>query len=311
MESRTPTFVFNFLVASGFIMLLATVVPAVLSPRIHRSKTWFSMMISWMVYAASYMLILGHQLGPQPPRGICGLQMLFIYASRRTAISGLAFIIDVHLRIKRALFTNRADHEYTRPLLIVPWALFVAVAAEALVVVHDFAEIQRNPNHMYCHSVGGIQWRISAIICVIGLSSALCMEIWTSVILYRNWVLFHRLSTSMNDLRLSPLIRVLVFTLMASTGLGYGSYLKRFYVPLISFKLTRLFPSASLMWNRFRHAERYHTLLDVLEAPGCDFFKPLMQRCRSLKFAWEALLGCGHTGNRERTWTMIVLCYYA
>ncbi|KAJ6599770.1 hypothetical protein DFH09DRAFT_1128763 [Mycena vulgaris] len=364
MESRTPTLVFNFLAASGFIMLLATVVSAALSPRIHRSKTWFSMIISWIVYATSYMLILGHQMGPQPPRGICGLQMLLIYASRRTAISGLAFIIDMHLRIKRALFT-KDDHEYTRPLLIVPWALFVAVAAEALLVVHNFAEIQRDPNHMYCHSMGDIQAQVSATICVIGLSSALCMEskispaytstlkraltldqVWTSVILYRNWALFHRLSTSVSDLRLSSLIRVLVFTLMVSTGLGYGSYLKfksvadirpspslgvthpnltdglsvwsallpicrAIYVPLISFKLTRLFPSASLMWNGFWHAERYNTLLDVLEAPGCDFFKFLTQRCRSLKLAWEALPGCGHTSNRERTWTMIVLCYYA
>ncbi|KAJ6576539.1 hypothetical protein DFH09DRAFT_362948 [Mycena vulgaris] len=224
MESRTPTLVFNFLAVSGFILLLATVVPAAMSSRIHRSKTWFSMIISWMVYAASYMLILGHQLGPQPPRGICVLQMLFIYASPPlTAISGLAFIIDVHLRIKRAIFTSRADHEYTRPLLIVPWALFAAIAAEALAVVHDFAEIQRDPNHMYCHSVGDIQTRISAIICVIGLSSALCMEIWTSVILYRNWVLFRRLSTSMSDLRLSSLIRILVFTVMTSTGLGLGA----------------------------------------------------------------------------------------
>ncbi|KAJ6531851.1 hypothetical protein B0H19DRAFT_459200 [Mycena capillaripes] len=81
MESRTPTYIFNVLAATGFILLFATVVPAALSSNIHRSKTWFSMIISWMVYAASYLLILGYQLGPEgPPRGICGLQMLFIYA---------------------------------------------------------------------------------------------------------------------------------------------------------------------------------------------------------------------------------------
>jgi hypothetical protein len=158
-------------------MLLATIVPAALSPNIHRSKTWFSMIISWMVYAASYLLILGHQLGAEPPRGVCGLQMLFIYASPPlTAISGLAFIIDVHLRINRALFASGADHKYTRLLLIIPWALFAAIAAEALMAVQDFAEIQRDPSHMYCHSVSNIQNRISAIICVVGLSSALCLS---------------------------------------------------------------------------------------------------------------------------------------
>ncbi|KAJ7678865.1 hypothetical protein DFH06DRAFT_499768 [Mycena polygramma] len=225
MESRIPTYVFNFLAATGFFLLLATVVPAAVSPSIHRSKTWFSMIISWMVYAASYMLILGHQLGPEPPRGICGLQMLFIYACPPlTAISGLAFIVDVHLRIKNALFSSRVDHKYTSVLLVIPWASFVAVAAEALIAVRDFSEIQRDPNHMYCHSIINVQTQITAIICVLGLGAALGLEIWTSVILYRNWLLFRHLSTSMSDLRLSSLIRVLVFTIMTSTGLGLGAY---------------------------------------------------------------------------------------
>ncbi|KAJ6609265.1 hypothetical protein B0H10DRAFT_486436 [Mycena sp. CBHHK59/15] len=173
----------------------------------------------------SYLLIIGHQLGPEPPRGLCGLQMLFIYASPPlAAISGLCFIIDVHLRIRSALFTNSVDHKFTTYLIIVPWVLFGAILAEALIVVQNFADIQRDPNHMYCHSLDDIQTRISAIICVIGLGTALCMEGWTSVILYRNWGLFRHLSLKRSDLRLSSLVRILVFTMMASTGLGLGAF---------------------------------------------------------------------------------------
>ncbi|KAJ7104087.1 hypothetical protein B0H15DRAFT_808406 [Mycena belliarum] len=224
MDSRTPTAVFNTLAAVGFILLLVTIAPPALSKNIHRSKTWFSMILSWMVYSASYLLIIGHQMGPEPPRGVCGLQMLLVYATPPlTAISGLAFIADVHLRINKALFTSQVDHKFTPLLLLIPWGLFVAVTAEALIVVRDFSEIQRDPNNMYCHSVGNIQTQVSAIICVIGLGLALCMEIWTSVILYRNWVLFRQLKTKMRDLRLSSLIRILVFTLMTSTGLGLGA----------------------------------------------------------------------------------------
>ncbi|KAJ7170741.1 hypothetical protein C8R43DRAFT_65053 [Mycena crocata] len=82
MESHTPIIIFNFLAAGGFVLLLATLLPAVLSSSVHRSKTWFSMIISWIVYAISYLLIVGHQLGPEPPRGVCAIQMLLIYASR-------------------------------------------------------------------------------------------------------------------------------------------------------------------------------------------------------------------------------------
>ncbi|KAJ7019913.1 hypothetical protein C8F04DRAFT_323939 [Mycena alexandri] len=226
LDPRTPTLIFNCLAVSGLILLLATVVPAALSQNISRSKTWFSMIISWMVYASSYMLILGHQLGPDPPRGICGLQMLFIYACPPlTAFTGLAFVLDVYLRITGALFTNKTNHKYTMALLTVPWALFVVIAAEALIVVGDFAEIQRDPNHMYCHSVVDTQTRVSAFLCVFGLGTALCLEIWTAVILYRNWVRFRHLtgSTKIRDLRLSSLIRLLVFTLQTSTGLGLGA----------------------------------------------------------------------------------------
>jgi len=157
-------------------------------------------------------------------RGICALQMALIYASPPlTAISGLAFIIDVHLRLTNALFTSKVDHKYTRSLIIIPWALFAAIASEALIAVRDFAEVQRDPNHMYCHSLTQVQTRISGIICVVGLGAALLLIIWTSVILYRNWVLFRHLSTTTSELRLSSLIRILVFTLQTSIGLGLGA----------------------------------------------------------------------------------------
>jgi len=222
MESNTPIVIFNFTAAGGLAMLLATLFPAMLSPSIHRSKTWFSMIVSWIVYALSYILILGYQSGPEPGRGICVLQMMFIYSTPPlTAISGLAFIIDVHFRITKALFTNGADHKYTR-LMYGPWALFAVVVAAALIAVQDFADIQRNLSGLYCHSNAGVQYLVAAIICAIGLGTALLMIIWTAVILYRNWALFRELSTNMSEreLRLSSLIRIMLFTLMATIGLG-------------------------------------------------------------------------------------------
>ncbi|KAJ7104082.1 hypothetical protein B0H15DRAFT_6734 [Mycena belliarum] len=225
MESHTPIIIFNFLAASGFALLLATLFPALLSSRIHRSKAWFSMIFSWIIYALSYLLIIGHQLGPEPPRGICVYQMVLIYACPPlTAMSGLAFIIDVHFRVTGALFTSQVDHRYTQSLLLVPWASFVAVASGALIAVQDFADVSRNSHHMYCHSTTSVQYLTTALICVFALFVALCMITWTATILYRNWALFRRLSVKQNDLRLSSLIRVAIFSMMTSIGLGLGAF---------------------------------------------------------------------------------------
>jgi hypothetical protein len=45
---------------------------------------------------------------------------------------------------------------------------------------------------------------------------------WTAVILCRNWSLFRKLSTqtSERELRLSSLIRVMLFTMMTTIGFG-------------------------------------------------------------------------------------------
>ncbi|KAJ6494878.1 hypothetical protein C8R47DRAFT_389151 [Mycena vitilis] len=226
MESHTPIFIFDFLAAGGFVMLLATLFAAMLSRTIHRSETWYSMVFSWLVYSLSYLLIVGHQLGSPPPRGLCVLQMAFIYATPPlTASTGLAFIVDTHLLMTRALFTNTPGHRYTRTLLLVPWALFAIVVGEALIVVRDFQDIQINPTHMYCNSAASVQYLTTAVLCVVGLGVALCIIVWTAVILYRNWALFRQLSTRTTErqLRLSSLIRIMLFTLMATIGLGLGT----------------------------------------------------------------------------------------
>ncbi|KAJ7650199.1 hypothetical protein FB45DRAFT_11987 [Roridomyces roridus] len=242
MDSRAPTYLFNSLATLGLTLLSITLLAAAFSRHTHRSKTWYSMIVSWQVYAASYLLILGYQLGPEPSRGICALQTMLIYSTPPlTTTTGLAFIFDTHLRLTKALFANKTIHKHTLFLLIAPWALFVAVAAGGLIAVRDFAEVQRDPNHMYCHSVINTQTQISAIICVIGLSTALILicehshflsgsnadraQVWTSIILYRNWRLFRQISvSSASDLRLSSLVRILVFTIQTSIGIGLGAF---------------------------------------------------------------------------------------
>ncbi|KAF7327694.1 hypothetical protein MKEN_00348900 [Mycena kentingensis (nom. inval.)] len=226
MSLSNITKAFNALAIIGLTLLTATVLPAALTPgRVPRSAMWFCMITSWMVYSASYILIMGHQAGPQPPSGLCAIQMMTIYAAPPlTATTGISFLVDILLKIKKSLFTNAFGHRYTVTLLILPWVIYLVVAAAALGVISDFSQIRRDTNNLYCHSTQETQARVSAIICIISLVIALLVEFWIIATLYRNWALFRVKKNKMvKELHLASLIRLLLFTLQTSIGLGIGA----------------------------------------------------------------------------------------
>jgi len=88
---------FNTLTLIGAFMVVLVISVPMFSSNIHRSKLWFSQMVSWLVYSFSYMLLFGRQLKPEePPFGICMFQAALIYASPPlVALSAMCFVIDV------------------------------------------------------------------------------------------------------------------------------------------------------------------------------------------------------------------------
>nr|GAT60701.1 predicted protein [Mycena chlorophos] len=223
MAVELLTTVFNALAASALVGLTLTILPVLLSSQIQRSWLWLSAIASWILYSASYLLVIAHQ-DPEsapPPRGLCALQMMAIYAGPPvTTATGVALLIDILFKIKKNPFTKLLGHRYSLTLLILPWALYAAVAIEALVLVTDFDEIQLNETRMYCNSSKSIQSQITAGICVVGLGSAVGVEGWIISILYHNWAQMRLRKNQLNaDLRLSSVLRILIFTVQTSLGL--------------------------------------------------------------------------------------------
>jgi hypothetical protein len=102
-----PIVVFDTMAAVSSISLALTLAPAVLSPNVHRSKAWFSMITTMMIFPLLYLLNVGSQFNyhDSPPIGLCILQTGFIYA-------GMFFM--VLLKIWLLNFVAPQAHQRTR-----------------------------------------------------------------------------------------------------------------------------------------------------------------------------------------------------
>ncbi len=96
----------NFLVDSFYItlfdilqglilsLLLLVFLTALFSPTVKRSKTWFIFMGSVIEWCASYLILIGQQIGSPPPVALCTIQSAGIYSSNPLCVAafhGLSF----------------------------------------------------------------------------------------------------------------------------------------------------------------------------------------------------------------------------
>ena len=91
--------IFNILMAFGGLSLTLVVATAYFSPAVHRSGLWFRHMLSWILYSASFLLLVGNQLGEaEPPFGLCFVQAGLIYAAPTLCVVALEICFDfLHL----------------------------------------------------------------------------------------------------------------------------------------------------------------------------------------------------------------------
>lgn len=89
-----PSFVtFDVVLAFALLFLAMTIIPAAMIKSICRTKTWFSLLISCVVYCTSFFLLLGHQSGPEPPLGLCLINASLVYAGLPSYVYRCSFII--------------------------------------------------------------------------------------------------------------------------------------------------------------------------------------------------------------------------
>ncbi|KAJ6576547.1 hypothetical protein DFH09DRAFT_363315 [Mycena vulgaris] len=89
-NSFTLLAVFNSLQIFG-LSLVVVALTAWMSPRVHRISAWYSFMASWMFFCLLYFIMVGQQVGAEPPFGVCITQAALIYPA--PAVTGFPVIL--------------------------------------------------------------------------------------------------------------------------------------------------------------------------------------------------------------------------
>lgn len=82
-ENRTVSVertIFNTLLFLGGFLNATILVVAFWSRHVHRRTGWYNVLVSWVIYSISYLLIFGYQNGPEPSFGVCIAQAALIYS---------------------------------------------------------------------------------------------------------------------------------------------------------------------------------------------------------------------------------------
>ncbi|KAF8210247.1 hypothetical protein K438DRAFT_1809295 [Mycena galopus ATCC 62051] len=222
-----PIVVFDAVALAATTSLGLILAPPILSSKMHRSKLWLSMITTLMIFPLLYLLNVGSQFhtGVAPPIGLCILQTGFIYAGPPAATASvMCFMTDMTLGLRAMLFNKIRSKFFMSLLLVLPSILFACVFFEAIALVNANRGVHFDSAHMFCESDdNGPQGKISAGLTVISLFLTICMEVWTGVMLYRNWSAVRSFRRSSTDLQLGVMIRLGVFTLIAGFAAVLGA----------------------------------------------------------------------------------------
>ncbi|KAF7308838.1 hypothetical protein MKEN_01083700 [Mycena kentingensis (nom. inval.)] len=236
--------IFNSFSVAGVLSLTLVVAAAYCSPVIKRSELWYRHMISWVVYSATFLLLLGRQLGPPPPIGLCMVQASLIYAAPTLpTLSALCFVIDLYISLSSVVHRKRQIRpSMTKFLHRMPWTVYLAVFFEAMLTIRDPSLVARGVDHLYCHITSNIPTIASAaIVCLTGVI-IIPLEIWITITVCKNWAKFRKMSTAAQNplLSLSMFIRVGLYTFVSFLGVGLSS---------VSFAGSKLQPGDVLYWR--------------------------------------------------------------
>ncbi|KAF9468025.1 hypothetical protein BDZ94DRAFT_1246979 [Collybia nuda] len=223
--NRAQIIVFNVFAFLGVFSILLVLVPALLSSRIKRSRSWFGVLATWMLYSATYLLLVGRQLNPEPPYGLCILQAALVYATTpMCSVATTCFSIDFFLQLSTVLYKGRRiDHRVTNLLFLFPWALGAMVFMEALLVVHDASLVK--PNQFYCHIDSSVPTITNLVLFFASIFVIIPFHVYTGLILHRNWTIFKQICHTNARIAVWTTIKLSIFTLVVVLAVILSSVL--------------------------------------------------------------------------------------
>ncbi|KAF8659842.1 hypothetical protein AX16_001727 [Volvariella volvacea WC 439] len=231
------TIVFDTLLTCAFLIIVAILVTAALSKRVNRAATWYSFLISWAIFAVSYVLLPMKPYGYEAPFGACLFQATMIYAAPPAATTATACLVaEVYLRLQASMLQKTPPRWTTLLLVSLPFCVFAAVAIEAFAVgLTNKPLVKMDPSYMFCHIRLAAPAVVTAVFCVVAVALHLCISIMVLVRVYLNWRKFKQvqrysaISTTSSSqpfqVSKSVLVRIVLFIVaplvLVSIPLGY------------------------------------------------------------------------------------------
>ncbi|KAJ7116063.1 hypothetical protein C8R44DRAFT_794053 [Mycena epipterygia] len=218
---------FNSLYFIGLGLLAIVILPPLLSRNVSRGPLWFCFMGSWMLYCVSFLLIVGRQLGPEPPFGLCLFQAALIHAAPAFAtLTGVCFIVDVYFALQLAMSPKSqwVPKRRTPFLLALPIVVFFVLFFLSLAIgLQNHSNVNREPNNMFCHINTGLPTLVSAILSGSSIFIAIGLEAAAVIVMYHNWATFPRYNASDPHIAPGMLIRISLFSLLTLLGLSLSA----------------------------------------------------------------------------------------
>jgi len=231
---RSKLNLFNALYGIGLVLLALVILPPIFSRTVRRTGLWFAFIASWMLYCFAFLLLVGHQVGPQPAFWLCLFQAAMIHAVPAFAtLTGVCFIVDIYFTLRITVVGNSAWIPRRRApfLLAVPIVVFLSVFFLSIGIgLTDRTTVGREENNMFCHINTGLPTIVSSILSGWSIVIALVIEISAAIMLYRNWhrTPFHKAKNadaSPLDPQLTQgmLIRISLFSVLTLLGLSLSA----------------------------------------------------------------------------------------
>ncbi|KAF7308009.1 hypothetical protein MKEN_01162600 [Mycena kentingensis (nom. inval.)] len=142
----------NVLLGLACALLLMIVLLAWLSGA-QRMTTWYLLLLSSAAYCLSFLVLVGHQRGPEPPLQVCALSAVFIYSAPPIVAGGvLLFVIELHLRMTSILASKAMGEKLVR---FAPWGIVISHLipfwTSLVTGLSDVTNIKRDSSGVFCH----------------------------------------------------------------------------------------------------------------------------------------------------------------
>ncbi|TFK73674.1 hypothetical protein BDN72DRAFT_834548 [Pluteus cervinus] len=218
------TLIFDLLQLLALVLLVLVASSAMLSRRVHRMRTWYSFLLSWIIYTIAFLLLPFKSPDFEPDRATCLFQASMIYATPPTASwAGLCFVIEAYSRIRLVLGVSELRPWQSMTLLIVPLFVMAGVVAEVyLLGMNNIPAIRMEPTFLYCHLDLPQPAIISAALCSVSMAGCIVMFAIIAMMAFRNWEEVKANSMDSNSPNVTPsvMIRIWAFIMFPMIAMG-------------------------------------------------------------------------------------------